>query len=50
VLNVALQELTDRLHNGAYREDVLKEISDEMQRSGGTPVEDEDTTTPPPAT
>jgi hypothetical protein len=50
VLNVALQELTDRLHNGAYREDVLKEISDEMQRHGGTPVEDEDTTTSPPKT
>ncbi len=48
VLNVALQELTDRLHNGAYREDVLKEISDEMQRQGGTPVEDEDTPTAPP--
>ncbi len=47
VLNVALQELTDRLHNGAYREDVLKEISDEMQRQGGTPVEDEDTPTSP---
>ncbi len=41
VLNVALQELTDRLHNGAYRDDVLKEISDEMQRHGGTPVDDE---------
>jgi hypothetical protein len=48
VLNVALQELTDRLHNGAYREDVLKEISDEMQRHGGTPVDDDHN--PPPQT
>ena len=47
VLNVALQEMTERLHNGAYREDVLKEIHDEMQRHGGTPVEDEDTPPPP---
>jgi len=48
VLNVALQEMTERLHNGAYREDVLKEIHDEMQRHGGTPVEDEDTPPSPP--
>ncbi|MFI5117534.1 MAG: APC family permease [Terriglobales bacterium] len=48
VLNVALQEMTERMHNGAYREDVLKEILEEMQRHGGTPVADEDVPPPPP--
>ena len=48
VLNVALQEMTERMHNGAYREDVLKEIFEEMRRHGGTPVADEDAPPPPP--
>ncbi len=48
VLNVALQEMTERMHNGAYREDVLKEILEEMRRHGGAPVADEDVPPPPP--
>ena len=48
VLNVALQEMTERMHNGAYREDVLKEILEEMRRHGGAPVADDDVPPPPP--
>jgi amino acid transporter len=48
VLNVALQEMTERMHNGAYREDVLKEILEEMRRHGGAPVADEDAPPSPP--
>ena len=47
VLNVALQEMSDRMHNDAYREDVLREIRDEMQRHGGQPVADEEPPPPP---
>jgi len=47
VLNVALQEMKERMHNDAYRDEVMKEIYDEMQRPGGAPIEDD--TTPPPA-
>ena len=44
VLNVALQEMRDRMHNGAYRDEVMKEIRDEMERPGSAPIEDEDAT------
>jgi len=46
VLNVALQEMRDRMHNGAYRDEVMKEIHDEMERPGGTPLEDDKNTSP----
>jgi amino acid transporter len=46
VLNVALQEMKERMHNDGYRDEVMKEIYDEMQRRGGDPLDDE--TTPPP--
>jgi len=47
VLNVALQEMKERMHNDGYRDEVMKEIYDEMQRPGGDPIEDDDTTPPP---
>ena len=43
VLNVALQEMRERMHNDAYRDDVMKEIHDEMQRLGSAPVDNDDT-------
>jgi len=46
VLNVALQEMRDRMHNDGYRDEVLKEIHDEMQRHGGSPLEDDETAPP----
>jgi amino acid transporter len=46
VLNVALQEMRDRMHNGAYRDEVMKEIQDEMERRGGSPIEDDGSTPP----
>ncbi|MGO9516018.1 MAG: APC family permease [Candidatus Korobacteraceae bacterium] len=46
VLNVALQEMKERMHNDGYRDEVLKEIFDEMQRHGGTPMADDETTPP----
>jgi amino acid transporter len=46
VLNVALQEMRDRMHNGAYRDQVMKEIRDEMERPGSAPIEDQDATPP----
>lgn len=48
VLNVALQEMTERMHNGAYRDEVMKEILDEMRRRSGQPVADDDVPPPPP--
>jgi amino acid transporter len=47
VLNVALKEMAERMHNDGYRDEVMKEIQDEMQRRGGTPLEDDDTSPPP---
>ena len=44
VLNVALQEMAERMHNGAYRDEVMKEIHDEMERRGGAPLADDETT------
>jgi amino acid transporter len=46
VLNVALQEMKERMHNDGYRDEVMKEIYDEMQRCGSAPVADDDTTPP----
>jgi amino acid transporter len=47
VLNVALQEMKERMHNDGYRDDVMKEIYDEMQRRGSTPLADDETSPPP---
>ena len=46
VLNVALQEMADRMHNDGYRDEVMKEIHDEMERRGGAPIADDETTPP----
>jgi amino acid transporter len=46
VLNVALQEMKDRMHNDGYREEVMKDIYDEMQRHGGDPGADDESTPP----
>jgi len=46
VLNVALQEMAERMHNDGYRDEVMKEIYDEMQRRGSRPLADEETTPP----
>ncbi len=48
VLNVALQEMAERMHNGAYHDEVMKEIFDEMRRRSGEPVADDDVPPPPP--
>jgi hypothetical protein len=48
VLNVALQEMVERMHNGAYHDGVMKEIFEEMRRHGGAPVADDDVPPPPP--
>jgi amino acid transporter len=47
VLNVALQELAERMHNDAYRAEVMKDIYDEMQRHGGDPRVDDESSLPP---
>ena len=47
VLNVALQEMAERMHNGAYHDEVMREIYDEMRRSNGDPVADDEV--PPPS-
>ncbi len=48
VLNVALQEMAERMHNGAYHDEVMKEIFEEMRRSSAEPVADDDVPPPPP--
>ena len=48
VLNVALQEMASRMHDEGRREEVLKDISDEMGRQRGEPIIDDDTSTTPP--
>jgi len=47
VLNVALQEMAERMHNGAYHDGVMKEIFDEMRSSRGELVADDDVPPPP---
>jgi amino acid transporter len=46
VLNVALQEMKERMHNDGYRDEVMKEIYEEMQRRGGDPCADDETAAP----
>jgi len=42
VLNVALQEMAKRMHNGTERKEVMKDIYEEMHRPGGPTLPDED--------
>jgi amino acid transporter/nucleotide-binding universal stress UspA family protein len=48
VLNVALQEMASRMHDEGRREEVLKDITDEMGRQSGEPIIDDETSTTPP--
>ncbi len=43
VLNVALQEMERRMHNGSEREEVMKDLQDEMCRPCGPTLPDEGT-------
>ena len=48
VLNVALQEMKSRMHDGDRKDDVMRDIYDEMNRRSGEPVvDDEGEATPP---
>lgn len=49
ILNVALREMASRLHDGGLREDVLKDIYDEMGRQSDQPITEDDSPTSPPA-
>ena len=41
VLNVALQEMAERMHDAPERQQVLDQIYDEMRRGGGPCLNDE---------
>ncbi len=41
ILNVALQEMEGRMHDGAQREQVMKDLEDEMCRPCGPTLPDE---------
>jgi amino acid transporter len=49
VLNVALEEMLNRMHDGSERDQVMKDIYDEMQRQSGPPMEGDDESTIPPS-
>ena len=42
LLNVALQEMASRMHDGGLREDVMKDIHDEIERKGNEPMVDDE--------
>ena len=42
VLNVALQEMEKRMHDGAQRDEVMKDLFDEVHRPCGPTLPDED--------
>ncbi|HUI84911.1 MAG TPA: APC family permease [Candidatus Binatia bacterium] len=48
VLNVALQEMASRIHDGQEKAEVMKDIYDEMNRQSGEPIADDDTQSTPP--
>ena len=48
VLNVALQELGHRLHDGDRRGEVLQDIHGEMERASGEPIAEDDAPSMPP--
>ena len=47
VLNVALQEMASRMHDGAEREKVLQDVYEEMKRPSTPPISDDGTPSPP---
>ncbi len=49
ILNVALKEMMSRIHDdGERREDVMRDIYDEMQRKSGDPIPEDDAPSIPP--
>ncbi len=48
LLNVALQEMASRMHDSGLREDVMKDIHDEIERKGNEPMVDDETQSTPP--
>jgi hypothetical protein len=48
VLNVALQEMKSRMHDGDRKDDVMSDIFNEMNRNSGEPIADDDTREAPP--
>ncbi len=48
VLNVALQEMGARMHDGDRREEVMRDIYQEMERQSGEPIAEDDAPTTPP--
>ncbi len=49
VLNVALEEMKARMHDGDRKDDVMKDIFDEMNRNSEDPIADDDAQQEPPA-
>ncbi len=49
ILNVALREMAARMHDGNKRDDVMKDIYDEMGRQSGKPISDDEGPSAPPA-
>ena len=47
LLNVALQEMASRMHDGAEREKVLQDVYEEMKRASSPPISDDGTPSPP---
>jgi amino acid transporter len=48
VLNVALQEMSQRMHDGDRRDEVMNDIFNEMERSSGEPIAEDDLPSVPP--
>jgi hypothetical protein len=48
VLNVALQEMSARMHDGERRDEVMKDIFAEMERQSGDPIPEDDAPSTPP--
>ena len=48
VLNVALQEMSSRMHDGERRDEVMNDIFNEMERNSEEPIVDDETPSAPP--
>ncbi len=48
VLNVALQEMSQRMHDGDRRDEVMNDIFNEMERNSGEPIAEDDAPSVPP--
>ncbi len=48
VLNVALQEMKSRMHDGDRQNEVMKDIYNEMQRDSAEPIAEDDAQSTPP--